>query len=98
MSYAIQNRNGDHLGFLLMAGENNNGECIFRSLPGKPELFETEESDLLFHLQEQGEFTWIVTTEGIEITNEATGSSAVISNGVLKIKGFNFNVVDMGAS
>ena len=98
MSYAINNENGEHLGFLLIAGEGKNGECIFRSLPNKPELFETEESKLLSILQEQGEFQWSVTSNGLEINNQITGSKAILNNSVLTINGHIYNVVDTGAS
>ena len=75
MSFAIKDKNGEHLGFLLLAGEGEKGDCIFRSLPNKSELFETPESEILSQYQEQGEFVWKVIGEKIEIENPETKKS-----------------------
>ena len=98
MSYAIHNTKGEHLGFLLLAGEGENGDCIFRSLPGKPELFDTEETGILYSFQEEGEFQWNLTQNGLDIVNKLTGSKATLSGEELSINGYTFKVVDMGAS
>jgi len=93
MSYAIQNTNGEHLGFLLLSGEGENGDCIFRSLPKNPELFESNETKLLYSYQEQGEFQWLVTSDGLKIKHPSTGNTALISGNELNINGQLFKII-----
>ena len=57
-TYAIRTVEGQHLGFLLMAGGPEAGDCIFRSLPFDSENFDIPESTHLYALQQQGEFQW----------------------------------------
>jgi hypothetical protein len=99
MSYAIQNTDGEHLGFLFVLAEKegSGGDCIFRSLPFTPELFDAPESELLFHYQELGEFQWAVTQQGLEIQHPETGETAAITGDTLNINGLIYRVVDMGA-
>lgn len=98
MSYAINNVNGQHLGFLLISGDEESGECIFRSLPNNPDVFDSEESQLLHNFQEQGEFHWNVTSNGIEITHPKTESKALINDEELRINGLILKIVNMNAS
>ena len=98
MSYAIQNKDGEHLGFLLMAGEGEKGDCIFRSLPNKSELFETPGSEILSQLQEQGEFEWQVTNGKVEIEHPETKERAVIEDGMMKIGDYHFKAISIAAS
>ncbi len=95
MSYAIQNENGDHLGFLLMSDKNDIRDCIFRSLPIKSNLFESKESEILFNYQELGEFQWNKTIDGIEIKHPKTGNNAFLSDGKLTINNAKFNIVQI---
>ena len=58
MSYAVSNREGDHLGFILLSGGPDSGDCLVRSLPAEEEYAETPESQPLLKLQALGELYW----------------------------------------
>lgn len=98
MSFAILNSDGEHLGFLLLAGEDSSGDCIFRSLPSKAELFDTEASKVLYRLQEQGEFSWQKTENRFEVSAPDQTLVASIENQSLQIGGIQFQAVDLNAS
>jgi len=98
MSYALQNKDGEHLGFLLLAGEGGKGDCIFRSLPNKSELFETPESEILSHFQELGEFKWNTRDKKLEIEHPETKKCAVIENGEMEIDEYIFKTISISAS
>ena len=98
MGYAIQNMENEHLGFLLMAEENSSGDCIFRSLPNKPEIFETEVSNILSELQELGEFQYIYVDKELSINHTALTEPIVIKEGFFNLNGQQFKVIEMGNS
>jgi len=98
MSFAILNSDGDHLGFLLLAGEGDSGDCIFRSLPAKSELFDSEPSEVLYYLQEQGEFSWRRHAEQIEVSGPSQVVVASINDQVLLVGRVAFKVVPLNAS
>ena len=81
MSYAIENLRGDHLGFLLFSGEGESGDCIFRCLPRKREVFDAPESMQLTKLQEEGEFRWRMKNHIIEVSTRQGSVIARIENG-----------------
>ena len=58
MSYAVSNREGDHLGFILLSGGPDSGECLVRSLPAEEEHSKVPESVPLLKLQAHGELQW----------------------------------------
>ncbi len=58
MSYAVSNREGDHLGFIFLSGGPDYGECLVRSLPAEEENSKIRESMLLLKLQTHGELQW----------------------------------------
>ena len=64
MSFAIQSKEGLHLGFLLLSGGPAEGDCIFRSLPFESGDFDLPESDHLYDLQQRGEFRWADVGDG----------------------------------
>jgi hypothetical protein len=83
---------------MLFAGEGENGECVFRFLPSKSEMFGSPEIEFLFQYQEQGEFEWRNTGRKIEIENSTTGSQAVMENGTLKNDKCSFIAIRIAAS
>jgi hypothetical protein len=91
MSYAIQNSEGKHLGFLLMAGDNGSGDCIFRSLPNEKGVFDSVESECLYELQCMGEFTYRLEGGQTEICNShksivLKGGSILADNNKFRVK------------
>lgn len=93
MSYAIQNMEGKHLGFLLFAGNENSGDCIFRSLPSETAQFDSSDSELLFTLQNSGEFSYVVNAGVIHISQPSNPTSISINNSLLNVKDAKFKVV-----
>ena len=98
MSYAIQNIENEHLGFLLMDGGSSSGDCIFRSLPNKSEIFETEVSKILSQLQNLGEFQYTDSDEEISINHTALTEPIVIKDSFFYLNNQQFKVVEMGDS
>ena len=94
MSYAIQNLEGKHHGFLLMASN----DCIFRSLPTESDQLETKESQLLFELQNVGEFQYSKNGSIINITNPNYSEVITITNSVLNIGNNKFKVIELANS
>jgi hypothetical protein len=93
-TFAIQNTQGKHLGFLLMVGSAS-GDCIFRSLPTEANNFETPESEHLYQLQTYGEFSWSKKQNNeFEIFNQEGNKVAWINGTELKTNKFTFKVVD----
>lgn len=98
MGYAIQNMENEHLGFLLMAEENSSGDCIFRSLPNKAEIFEREVSNILSELQELGEFQYSYGDKELSINHTALTEQIIIKEGSFNLNGQQFKVIDMSES
>ena len=98
MSFAIQNKEGEHLGFLLIAGEGMNGDCIFRFLPSNPALFSSQDTALLRSYQEQGEFQWQRSSKGLMIKNANTGSEAILNDNKIEMNGQKFTVINMSTA
>ena len=81
MSFAIQSKDGRHLGFLLLAGGPVEGDCVFRSLPFESEGFDLRESEYLpFALGEY--LSWFVSVCGEH------KDLVCLSAGVLLLPGF----------
>ena len=95
MSFAVNNKNGEHLGFILFSGDEKNGDCIFRCLPNKSELFDTEEANILNQLQEIGEFSYSLISDKYEIINDRLTSQIVINNLSFQINGVTFLVKEL---
>ena len=95
MSYAIQNMEGKHLGFLLFAGDENSGDCVFRSLPSETAQFDSPDSELLFTLQSSGEFSYAVNA-GVTHISQLNNSAAIsINNNSLNVNDAKFKVVQL---
>ncbi len=81
MSYAVSNREGDHLGFILLSGGPDSGDCLVRSLPAEEEYSDFPESIPLLKLQAHGELLWervadvfqIYDPEGVVVLEERGG-------------------------
>lgn len=98
LTFAIQNSNGDHLGFLLMVGSTS-GDCIFRSLPANPNNLETPESNHLLTLQNQGEFSWkMKQNNAIDIFDQSRDQVAWVNGTELKTDKFQLTLVDASKS
>jgi len=98
MSYAIQNMEGKQLGFLLFAGDENSGDCIFRSLPSETAQFDCPDSELLFTLQNSGEFSYTVNA-GVTNISQLSNSAAICINGnLLNVNDEKFKVVRLESS
>lgn len=96
MSFAIQSKDGLHLGFLLLAGGPAEGDCVFRSLPSEPGGFDLPESDHLYYLQRQGEFRWAaVGRENFRIEDAAAQTVAEITGGQMTASEFEFLVIPL---
>lgn len=94
LTFAIQNSNGDHLGFLLMVGSTS-GDCIFRSLPATANNFDAPETNHLFALQNQGEFSWEMQQDKtITIFNQSGNQVAWVNGTELKTDKVQFTLVD----
>lgn len=94
LTFAIQNSNGEHLGFLLMVG-NAVGDCIFRSLPANEDNLDTPETKHLFALQNQGEFSWEMQQDKtITIFNQNGNQVAWVNGTELKTDKFQLTLVD----
>lgn len=98
MSFAIQNMEGKHLGFLLFSGNGNSGDCIFRSLPSEREQFDSSESELLFNLQNSGEFDYSLSAGATHISQARNSASININSGLLNINGVKFKLVQLERS
>ena len=94
MNYAIQNLEGKHHGFLLMASN----DCIFRSLPTESEQFETVEAELLFKLQNIGEFQYSKIGSVINIANPNYSELISITDSILNIGSYKFKVIELANS
>ncbi len=97
MSYILQNMAGEHLGFLLLAGDvaEGSGDCIFRVCPMKAELFDTAEAGQLFLYHDLGEFQWAMTATGLEMRHSETGEAATLVGDVLTIQGHVYRAVPL---
>jgi len=95
MSFAIQNEKGKHLGFLLMVGSDNVGDCIFRSLPSESDGFECAESELLFNLQSLGEFNYSRSEELVGITQPGFTDEIIISGNGIEVGGIRLQLVPL---
>ena len=82
MSFAIQNLEGQLLGFLLITNKGSFGECIFRLLPKKPNISETNDSDILQKLQAIGKLKFIILNNVIIIRHTEIPESIIIENNV----------------
>lgn len=98
MSYAIQNMEGKHLGFLLFAGDENSGECIFRSLPSETAKFGSPDSELLLTLQSSGEFSYKVNAGVTHISHPSYSPVISINNNFLSVNDVKFKVVQLEKS
>ncbi|RXJ66756.1 hypothetical protein CS022_24505 [Veronia nyctiphanis] len=85
MSYAITSEEGKHLGFLLLAGDEAQGDCIFRSLPRESEQFDSVEYELLFNLQNAGEFQYRAGAEGVLISHGSMPEPIALNRNDLNI-------------
>lgn len=96
MSFAIQSKDGLHLGFLLFSGGPAEGDCIFRSLPSESEGFDLPESNCLFALQEHGEFRWASVGDGSFRVKDASAQTvAEIIGGQMNASNYRFLVVPL---
>lgn len=94
LTFAIQNSNGDHLGFLLMVGSTS-GDCIFRSLPATANNLDTPATKHLFALQNQGGFSWEMQQDKTITIFDQSGNQVAWVNGTeLKTDKFQLTVVD----
>ncbi len=81
MTYAISNTEGDHLGFIVLSGGPESGDCLVRSLLVESDKFDSPESKFIHSLQLLGELCWeqvkdefrITDSEGIEVLVEKAG-------------------------
>jgi hypothetical protein len=64
MIIALQNTSGQHLGFILFAGDPNLNDCVVRPLPHNPGLLETPEFRFLESCREAGEFKYSFEDQG----------------------------------
>lgn len=92
MTYAIQNSEGQHMGFLLMAGGETSGDCIFRSLPRESELFDTNDAKLLYEMQLLGEFSYLVAGDTVTFKHPRFSRNVSMRGGLLKAGDIEFRV------
>lgn len=96
MSFAIQSKDGRHLGFLLLAGGPVEGDCVFRSLPFESEGFDLRESEYLYELQQKGEFRWAdVGDRNFRIEDPSSQVVAEINGGQMASSGHEFLFVPL---
>ena len=95
-SYAIRTLEGQHLGFLLMAGGPDRGDCIFRSLPSDTQNVDIPESTHLSALQQQGECHWHTTESAVLILNDDGEPVASIANDRMTSSRLSYEVVRLG--
>jgi hypothetical protein len=76
---AISSLENKHLGFLLLSGEGNQGDCIFSLVPKDAKVFDTSEFKYLenFGFRQAGEHRWISEGHRIKLSL-STGSTAEI--------------------
>ncbi len=67
MSYAVSNLDGDHLGFIVLSGGPDSGDCLVRSLPAERAHAEFPESQPLLTLQSCGELYWERVADIVQI-------------------------------
>jgi len=58
VTYAVSNTEGDHLGFVLLSGGPDSGDCLVRLFPAEADHFDLPESKPLQALQAHGELYW----------------------------------------
>lgn len=66
-AFRVSNAEGDHLGFILMAGGPEEGQCLVRSLPFESRHFDAPESQYLYSLQQLGELDWRRESDRVRI-------------------------------
>jgi hypothetical protein len=64
MILAMQNGSGQHLGFVLFAGEVTSNDCVVRPLPKDSALFSTAELRFLEQCRAAGEFKYSFEDHG----------------------------------
>ena len=97
MSFAVQSKNAEHLGFLLLAGGPNSGDCIFRSLPFESGNFDIPESEYLYELQLKGEFHWTKSDDQSYRINSPDGELvAELEGNEMTSGGYSYLVIQLG--
>jgi len=82
---------GKQHGFLLKVGDN----CIFRSLPVESEQFETTEAEVLYELQNIGEFIVIENSNGLNISHPEYDKPITLIDNVLKVGDIQYKVAEL---
>ena len=98
MSFAIQNLEGQLLGFLLITNKGSFGECIFRLFPKKSNTSETNDSDILQKLQAIGKLKFIVLNNVIIIRHTEIPESIIIENNVFTADEQQYQLVELNNS
>jgi hypothetical protein len=92
VSYAIKRAPDEHLGFLLLAGGPEGGDCIFRSLPRRAEDLSADDVERLYGLQLQGEFHWERSGSSLVVVDDDRRAIATIEEGRMIIGEYTFEV------
>ncbi|MFK8031997.1 MAG: hypothetical protein AB8G18_17335 [Gammaproteobacteria bacterium] len=95
MTYAISNVEGDHLGFILLSGGPDSGDCLVRSQPFDSHVKETNESVFLRKLQLLGELKWERVTDEFQIMSQDGEVLLVEKAGRMRGAGFNYMVEEI---
>ena len=95
MSFAIQNLEGQLLGFLLMTNQGPYGECIFRLSPKKSNIFENENLDALQELQTIGKLRFIISKDVIHIRHPKISEPIIIENNLLTVQEQAYQLVEL---
>ena len=98
MSFAIQNLEGQLLGFLLMTNKGSFGECIFRLFPKKSNTSETRDSDVLQKLQAIGKLKFIILNNVIIIRHPEIPEPIVIENNLFTVNEQQYQLVELDNS
>lgn len=92
VTYAISNTEGDHLGFILLSGGPDAGDCLVRSLPVNGDKFDLPESEYLYALQQMGELRWERVSEEFRICGPDGGALLTEKQGRMTGAGLVFAV------
>ncbi len=80
MTYAISNIHGDHLGFIVMSGGPDAGDCAIRSIAADKAIESTKEFEFLASLQRAGELQWEHIRDEFRI-NDHEGVTLLVEKG-----------------
>ncbi|MGQ8366996.1 hypothetical protein [Glaciecola sp. 1036] len=92
MRFAIQDAKNRYLGFIVFAGNEQQGECVFRPLPKEVVRPKSENLELLYRLQDIREFSYVKHADSYYIFHESSKFTIKLTSKTLLIDGLALKV------